>query len=78
MNPGSLLRQIDELRAMLDEANKTIRDQWGIIDEKSLTIEDSSNLLESTRRQHRLVAAEAHELRKEIRRMGRRALDLGR
>ena len=74
----SLLRQIDDLRTMLDEANKTINDQWGIIDEKSRTIEVSGNLLETVRRQYRLEAAEASRLRKGLRRLGRTATELGR
>ena len=78
LDPESLLRQIDDLRAMLDKANKTIRNQWGIIYEKSWTFKDSSKLWELERRQNRLKGVEAYALRKEMRRMGRRALDLGR
>ena len=74
----SLLRQIDDLRTMLDEANKTISDQWDIIEEKSRTIEVSGNLLETVRRQYRLEAAEASRLRKGLRRLGRTATELGR
>src|SRR5437879_4805615 len=77
LDPESLLRQINDLRAMLDEANKTIADQWDIINEKSRMIEVSSDLLESVRQQYRFEAVEARELRKEMRRIGRRALDLG-
>ena len=77
LDPESLLRQVNDLRAMLDEANKTIADQWDIINEKSRMIEVSSDLLESVRQQYRFEAVEARELRKEMRRIGRRALDLG-
>src|SRR5205807_7307835 len=75
LDPESLLRQINELGSMLDEANKTINDQWGIIDEKSRTIEVSGNLLETVRRQYRLEAAEASRLRKRLRRLGRTATE---
>src|SRR5205807_1495677 len=67
LDPESLLRQVNDLRAMLDEANKTIADQWDIINEKSWTIEVSSDLLESVQRQYRFEAVEARELRKEMR-----------